>query len=247
MIVVAITLPLVVIIGILLLFSLRSKLKSVTSELHLSTKENENLKQTNENLITELELQKVENMRFALNPHSFRNTLTTIEHMAKSTYESVHSLSGIFDYMLYDAKSKFVPLEQELRFIRRYLKLYELRLSPVVNVKIYIHPIIDNQWSKSKKVAPLIFAHFLENSFKHGELSANDGFFTITIEPVDDNLLVYTVKNRIKRYKENKKGGIGNDAFFDRLKLLYKNKHQLDYSTKGDVFSAILTLNLYHD
>ena len=75
--------------------------------------ENQQQKETIQNLKTELELQKIENLRFALNPHTFKNTLTTIENMAKRTYESVHSLSGSFDYMHYDAKSKFVSMDQE--------------------------------------------------------------------------------------------------------------------------------------
>lgn len=247
--IVAIGLPLLIVVLLVIskIKSLYSKLRDLETELEKTIIENQQQKETIQNLKTELELQKIENLRFALNPHTFKNTLTTIENMAKRTYESVHSLSGIFDYMLYDAKSKFVSLDQELRFIRRYLKLYEMRLSPVVDVKIYVHPTIDDKWSKTKKIAPLIFAHFIENAFKHGELAANDGFFTITIEPIDDHLLVYSVKNRIKRFKNNTSGGIGNNNFNDRLRLLYKNKHHIDYSSKGDVYSAVLTLNLYHD
>ena len=86
----------------------------------------------------ELEKKKIENLRFALNPHSFRNTLDTIEHLAKSTFDSVHSLSGIFDYMLYDATNQFVLLEQELKFTEEYLKLYRLRLKPTVKVKFSV-------------------------------------------------------------------------------------------------------------
>ena len=117
----------------------------------------------------ELEKSKIENLKFTLNPHSFKNTLQIIGHLAEKTYDSVNSLSGLFDYMLYDAKNQFVPIEQEVNFATEYLKLYRLRLKPTVNVINSIDKEHLYKWGKKKKIAPLIFAHFIENAFKHGD------------------------------------------------------------------------------
>lgn len=248
--IIAIAIPILVIVGILLvlfIISLRAKLRTTTTALAESEISNKELKEREELLAKELELKKIENLRFALNPHSFRNTLNTIEYFAKSTYDSVHSLSGIFDYMLYDAKSQYVPLEQEINFAKRYLNLYKLRLNPTVSVKFDIDPIIEKEWANTKLIAPLIFAHFIENAFKHGDLNSDDAFITVKLEPINDNELIYSVRNKIRSTPIKQKGGMGNDQFLERLELLYKNRHELDYYPKSGTFSANLKLNLYHE
>ena len=234
-------------IFVLLVLGLKDKVRTLRMQLsncEISKKEGE---EREEILTKELDQKKIENLRFALNPHSFKNTLNTIEHLAKSTFQSVNSLSGIFDYMLYDAKSQFVPLENEVNFAKQYLSLYKLRLSPIVDVKITIDPTIENDWVNRKLIAPLIFAHFIENAFKHGNLISDEAFIHIKIEPLNENELVYSVKNQISKKKSNSKGGIGNDAFLERLDLLYKNNYSLNYYENNGTFSANLKLNLYHE
>jgi len=235
------------VVAIFFLTDLLQKLRTIKSALDESEIANKELKAREKILKKELELQKIENLRFTLNPHSFRNTLNTIEHLAKSTYDSVNSLSGIFDYMLYDAKSQFVPLEQEINFAKQYLNLYKLRLSPVVTVKFDLDSIIENEWSATKLIAPLIFAHFIENAFKHGDLQSDDAFISIKIEPINQNELVYSVRNKMRNKPTESKGGLGNEKFIERLELLYKNKYNLNYYPQSGIYAANLKLNLFHE
>lgn len=194
----------------------------------------------------ELEQQKIENLRFSLNPHSFKNTLQTVEHLSKKAYDSVHSLSDIFDYMLYDAKSQLVPLEQEIAFAIQYLKLYSLNLKPTTNVIKSIDQNHLNEWGDNKRVAPLIFAHFIENAFKHGDLNASDSYIQIILGTIDNNTLIYSVRNKISEKKSKRRGGLGNKNFEDRLSILYKNNFEYDYSISADnVYTANLKLTIY--
>lgn len=229
------------VIGIFLILSLNKKNASLESRLNAHK---EKLKK----LEIELEKKKIENLRFALNPHSFRNTLDTIEHLAKSTVDSVHSLSGIFDYMLYDATNQFVLLEQELKFAEEYLKLYRLRLKPTVKVKFSVDDSLLGL-AQSKMIAPLITAHFIENAFKHGDLSGDDSFITIKLELLNENEIIYSVRNSIKQHNtaEKHKGGLGKSTFQERLNLLYKDKHHLDYKKDQSVFTANLKLTLHEN
>lgn len=228
----------IVLLGIFQIIGLRYRNKELEHEIARS-------KESLEALKAELEQKKIENLRFALNPHSFRNTLNTIEHLAKNTYESVNSLSGIFDYMLYDATNQFVPLGQEIKFAQEYLKLYRLRLKPTVNVKFDLDEKITSLISEEKVIAPLIFAHFIENAFKHGDLEGEDAFITIKLELLDENELIYSVRNRIASKTSAEKGGMGKNTFEERLELLYKEKHELEYQEKDKVFTANLKLTLY--
>ena len=194
----------------------------------------------------ELEQQKIENLRFSLNPHSFKNTLQTVEHLSKKAYDSVHSLSDIFDYMLYDAKSQLVPLEQEIAFAIQYLKLYSLNLKPTTNVIKSIDQNHLNEWGDKKRIAPLIFAHFIENAFKHGDLNSPDSFIQIIVGTIDNNTLIYSVRNKISEKKSKRRGGLGNKNFEDRLSILYKNNFEYDYSISADnVYTANLKLTVY--
>ncbi len=198
-----------------------------------------------EELEQQLEQQKIENLRFTLNPHSFRNTLNTIEHLAKNTYESVHSLSGIFDYMLYDATNKYVPLEQEINFAREYLNLYRLRLKPTVLVEFKVDDYLTEEFQRRRVIAPLISAHFIENAFKHGELFRDDAFIRVKLELLSDGHIVYSVRNLISAKNIVQKGGLGADSFKNRLQLLYNTDYELDYHEANNEFRANLKLKLY--
>jgi LytS/YehU family sensor histidine kinase len=231
---------LLIIIGLILLRSYNLK-----KSLIIESSEKEKAFIREQKIAKELEKQKIENLRFSLNPHSFKNTLQTIEHLSKKAFESVHSLSDIFDYMLYDAKNQLVPLEQEISFAKQYLKLYSLRLSATVNIQKSINEIDLDKWGENKKIAPLIFAHFIENAFKHGDLNSSGSFVQIIIDTLDANTLIYSVRNKISEKPSTKKGGLGNKNFHDRLAILYKNSFEYDYSINDNVYSANLKLTIY--
>lgn len=227
-----------IVIGGILIFNLYQNKLELEAKVNVAQEKIKTLEES-------LDQKKIENLRFALNPHSFRNTLNTIEHLAKNTYESVHSLSGIFDYMLYDATNQFVLLGQEIKFAEEYLKLYKLRLKPTVNVKFNVDEKISNDVLVRKTIAPLIFAHFIENAFKHGDLDSEDAFITIKIELLNEKELIYSVRNLVSRNASNKKGGLGKSTFEERLGLLYKEEHHLEYQEENNVFTANLKLTLY--
>ena len=236
-----------IIIGVLLVIIILFKLKNLYLKglLLEKTIENENATKNELSAKWELEKNKIENLKFTLNPHSFKNTLQIIEHLADKTHKSVRSLSTLFDYMLYEAKSQFVPLEKEITFVIDYLKLYRLRLKPTVNINRYIDIEHLDKWGERKEIAPLVFAHFIENSIKHGELNSSKAFIQITIDTIDKNTLIYSVRNQISEKPSKKKGGLGNSTFKERLDLLYKNNHEYDYSINDNIFTANLKLTIY--
>lgn len=230
----------IILIGIIVLLSIYLYQKKKDFEEGISNAESKI-----RTLEEEIEKKKIENLRFALNPHSFRNTLNTIEHLAKNTYESVHSLSGIFDYMLYDATNQFVPLGQEIKFAEEYLRLYRLRLKPTVNVRFDVDEKISESTLDHKTIAPLIFAHFIENAFKHGDMDSSDAFVSIKIELLNGDELIYSVRNAVSQNKIRAKGGLGKNTFEERLELLYKEMHHLEYREEEKVFTANLKLHLH--
>lgn len=201
-----------------------------------------------EGKVQELERQlresKLDGLQIMLNPHSFRNTLNTIQHLAKQTVQSVESLSGIFDYMLYDAQQRYVPLRKEVKFAQEYLQLFRLRLKPHVKVSVDFS-IDEDEFHERFQIPPMIFAHFIENAFKHGDLESESAFINIKLELLESNEVVYSVRNRIATEKTRLKGGLGYSKLKERLDLLYGQHYSIDHAAIGEHYTANLKLRLH--
>ena len=219
-----------------------ARLKSNIKQLEDSEKR---LLEEEKKLKAEIHLKKLDNLRFALNPHSFKNTLNSIQGMARDTYESVRGLSGTIDYMLYDAQDVFVSLDKELEFANQYLVLFQKKLRPSFNIQIDLdlshRPDFVNQYS----IAPLITAGFIENAFQHGDTESSESFISVKIEIVDNRSVLYTVKNRIRAVPHRGKGGLGQSKMKERLELLYPSKYHLEYKNEQGVFTSLLKLELH--
>ena len=100
-----------------------------------------------------------------------------------------------------------------------------------------------------KKIAPLMFIPFLENSFKHGlDNQIKSGFVNIDLNLKDDQIEL-TIENSKppsipKPKQEKKSGGIGLENVKRRLKLIYPNKHNLQIVEKPHSFKVFLNINL---
>lgn len=226
------------------LVKLSQRIEEVENSLNQSNQNLLSQKQENNSLELELKEKKLELLRFSLNPHTFRNTLHSIQYLARNTLNAVDSLTSIFDYMLYDAKQQLVPLEQEAHFAREYLNLYRIRLAPNVQLRDGIDLQALSEDGADQKVAPLLLAHFIENAFKHGDLESERAFIDVKLELLDSKTLVFSVRNRVKSIEEKTKGGLGNKSFSERLELLYPGKYHLEYNEHEGVFTANLKLEL---
>lgn len=201
-------------------------------------------KNQTQNYLRELNETKLASLKFTLNPHSFRNTLNSIQHVAQRTLNSVENLSVILDYMLYETKDKYVPIEKEIDFAKKYFNLYKLKVSPLVTARFQIDDRFSDVEHQSLQIAPLITAHFIENAFKHADLEIDSAFIELKLELVPPNSAIYSVRNKINpSRKVNPKGGIGARNFEDRLEILYPEKHYLDTTIEGGIYSSHLKIN----
>jgi LytS/YehU family sensor histidine kinase len=220
-------------------------LDSANNEIKSLSQEKKRLNEEERKLKEEIHQRKIENLRFALNPHSFKNTLNSIQTLAANTYESVRGLSATIDYMLYDGQQPFVLLEQELDFARQYLVLFQKKLRPSFNLTIELDLSHRPDFCKKFCIAPLITAGFIENAFQHGDTESNDGFILVKMEIVSSNSIVYMVKNRIRPIQHRGKGGLGKAKMQERLELLYPSRHSIEYKNDNGIFIAILKLELH--
>ena len=96
------------------------------------------------------------------------------------------------------------------------------------------------------KIAPLLLIPFVENAFKHSKVEdIKNGFINISLKTSNEHLEFY-LENSIPNavFKKDKIGGIGLPNTKKRLDLLYPNKHELNISDSGKVYSVYLKLDL---
>ena len=197
----------------------------------------------------EMEKDRVEaelkNLKTQLNPHFLFNTLNNIyslipEH-AEQAQETVHRLSHLLRYVLYDNMDKYVPINQEFRFLQSYIELMSLRLPKEVEVtsRIPLEPSAD-------LIAPMLFISLVENAFKHGISSVHSSFIHIDIELITGKKVICTVENSFfpKTEIDKSGSGIGQENLMKRLALLYPNQHTLVSEQRGTAYFTQLILNL---
>lgn len=192
---------------------------------------------------------RLKNLKSQINPHFFFNTLNNIYALiavdqANAQY-AVHSLSKMMRYVLYNDNVDYIPLDQELGFVRRYIELMTLRLSPDqarVNVDL-------PEDVTECKVAPLLFINLIENAFKHGVSPTEYSEIDISIKIEEEQrgkVLVCRVENRdFPKSEMDKSGsGIGVENLKKRLSILYPDSHTLSIERVDSKYISILKVDV---
>ena len=185
---------------------------------------------------------ELRNLKSQLNPHFLFNTLNSIyaliEISPAEAQTAVHELSQMLRYMLYESPSH-VTLAQETSFIRNYISLMELRLSPgTVVTNIDIDTMADTA------ISPLLFITLVENAFKHGNTGDSNDKISIDID-ARDGVITCRTHNRFDSHTVvDRQGGIGIANLRRRLLLIYGDRATLKTTVEGDHYTAVLEINI---
>lgn len=202
----------------------------------------------NEKQRKELEKEKLNSdlafLKNQISPHFFFNTLNNIYSLIRidtdEAQESVHKLSKLMRYLLYESESGDTKLSDEISFMNHYIDLMKLRLSSKVDLSIILP-----ENSPALRIPPLLFIPFIENAFKHGVSYRTPSFIEIKMN-VKDSLISFYVKNSIgtsSKTDDGQHAGIGLKNVKKRLNLLFPNTHNLTIEHKENEFSVELRLN----
>ena len=199
-----------------------------------------NTRLTKEKIAAELAMLKSQ-----LQPHFFFNTLNNLYSLTlqKSDLapELILKLSGLMRYILDDSGRDFVPLKDEVEFIKEYIAIEMVRYSEKVSVS--------TQWPENMNgytVPPLSLFTFVENAFKHGVANETEtAFINITVN-VSEKGLTYGVRNSCPVLKNGvaiKNGaGIGLRNTEERLKITYSSDIKFVVQRNGDNFEASFSI-----
>ena len=202
-------------------------------------------KETFENkfLQTQLQLkeQELKFLKMQIHPHFLFNSLNTIYgfalQKAQEAPEMILKLSNLLDYILYQIEKPKVLLEEEINHLEDYISLEKMRFHDTLKVNFKKEISQENV-----QISPMLLIPFVENSFKHGQIT--NGILQIDIHlKVAENNLLFTIENSSKQ-KEDVKTGIGVDNIKKRLEMMYFKKHQLEIIDKNNMFYVSLQLVL---
>jgi hypothetical protein len=170
-----------------------------------------------------------------INPHFFFNALNTlygtIDRSNAAARQLVLNLSDVFRYLLRSERT-IVEVEEELRIVRAYLAIEELRLGSRLRCVIDVDPGSLNASIPLLSIQPLI-----ENAVRHGvAVRGEPGFVRLEIRS-DGGRLAIRVGNSgecdLARLTDS--GGIGLTNVRRRLELCYGADSLLEASVEGGV------------
>lgn len=194
-----------------------------------------------EKIQSEAELQ---NLKSQLNPHFLFNTLNNIYSLIAISQEraqdTVHELSRLLRYVLYDSSRPQVLVEKDFNFVRNYIELMRIRLPEHVTLRTEIRAE-----SPETMIAPLLFISLIENAFKHGVSNNKPSLIEIKLTEKQKQL-VCSIRNSYfpKNEQDNSGSGIGLTNLSRRLDLLYPDAHSFSCRNEDGVFYTDLLINL---
>lgn len=161
--------------------------------------------------------QRLESLRYQINPHFLMNTLNNIHALVdldpEKARESILELSKMMRYILYEGNRPTIPLAQEADFLRHYVSLMRIRYPGEIRIDLSLPADCGEA-----EVPPLVFASSVENAFKHGISYEAESFVSIEVS-CEDGRVVFRCSN--SRHGAATGGGIGVDNVRKRLELLY--------------------------
>jgi LytS/YehU family sensor histidine kinase len=182
-----------------------------------------------------------------LSPHFLFNTLNNIYGLSISDHalvpELLLKLSDLLRYSVYEAKELFVPLNDELDYLRNYIEFEKIRIGHRLNIQCRF----PGRLSTGIKIAPMLLIVFVENAFKHSRSTHENGIsIDLNIEYTGDEIR-FKIRNSCENVRLNSEfhsrhSGFGLDNVRKRLALLYPEKHVLEINASDHEYEVNLQL-----
>lgn len=186
---------------------------------------------------------ELQHLKYQLQPHFFFNSLNNIYSLVdispEKAKETIHNLSSLMRYLLYESNIEKVSLKKEIEFIERYIKLMKMRTSENTIVTTDFQ-----NFTEDLQVAPLLFISLIENAFKHGVSAVNTSTIYFSMHIEGSKIIFSTKNNNIKKNNSDKSGsGIGLKNIQKRLQLLYPEKSSFEIQQTEEQFVTQLIID----
>lgn len=223
-------------------FSVLSRLASAVIE-HVEQLRGEQMQQ----LVSQAELRA---LQAQINPHFFFNSLNTLYGtISRENAEArrlVLNLSDMFRYFLQSDKA-FIPISEELRIVRAYLEIEQLRLGSKLRTHVAVDP-----GAASVEIPVLSLQPLVENAVKHGvAMRQGDGFVDLKIESMNGHVVVSVTNSGSWNAAEDNKppqpgdgAGVGLSNVRRRLTLCYGEAADVHIHSANDTTELSFSIPL---
>ena len=175
-------------------------------------------------------------LRLQMNPHFIFNTLIAIQSYIYNSEplqagDFLAKFADLIRLILEHSRVEFVPLADELKILRTYLDLQQLRFDNKFTYTIITEEKTDTE---RIKIPPMFAQPFVENAIEHGlRYKQSPGHLHIVYEETNDRLMTVTVRDdgvgrakasEIEKKKQHRSRAIGITR--ERLAILSKRYRQ---------------------
>lgn len=202
----------------------------------------------NQDFTKKIEAKEVElNMlKSQVNPHFLFNTLNTLystalEEKASKTSGSIAKLANLLRYMQEDIVKDFIPLENEITYVKDYILIQKLRCA--------IEPELETTFNNTENynISPGLLIPFVENAFKYGINPSKKSYLKVAVV-CKENTIYFKCLNSydssFTTYHKEQGFGIGITNAKQRLRIIYPKNHQLEIKKTDDTFSVNLSITI---
>lgn len=152
-----------------------------------------------------------------INPHFLFNSLNVLSSLIYDNQDKANQytkeLSKLYRYILSTNQQDLVSLNKELRFIKSYFYILQLRFVDAISLEVNIDDSLNN--IEDLEIVPLTLQLLVENAIKHNAFSKETPLKT-TIEITNHFLIVSNNKNKKPLTEPSTGKGM------EYIKMLYK-------------------------
>lgn len=172
-----------------------------------------------------------------VDPHFLFNSLNALDCLVceekteqASTY--IHKLAGIYRYMIKSEDEQLVPLEDELKFVEKYVDLMKVRFPEGLRVEIDIPSGL-----MSRYILPCSIQLLIENATKHNVISAAN---PLVVSICSDGESISVTNNIIPKLTQVSSTGLGQKY----IRQQYQNLcgKEIAISLNAEEYKVVLPL-----
>lgn len=167
-----------------------------------------------------------QSLKDQIRPHFLFNSLSSLAALINTDAEKatlfVHKLSDVYRYVLEQRENELVSIGDELKFLKDYIYLQQIRFGENLQVQYKI------EVDQNRMVIPLSLQMLVENAIKHNEISVERPLI-IEIKSNKENRVIVRNNHQHKEVSEKSLGmGLENLkkqlAFFSDESLVVQNE-----------------------
>jgi sensor histidine kinase YesM len=187
-------------------------------------------------LENQLNLARMDALKMQINPHFLFNALNSIAALIETdrkveAYHATELLGGLLRAALDQSSERYLPLEQEIEFVERYIEVEKVRFGSRIRFDVDI-----DEAARDFDVPALILQPLIENAIKHAvNRSTDDVVMTVRARLDHGHLDIAVTDNGPGIDDANAPGdgyGLGNVR--RRLELLYGSAARLHVGNRAE-------------